>query len=121
MISTAQSPLEECIAALGDGTLTADGLREAFAAASAANPADRPRVQSLMYAAAYENTIFAGLAAISIFAEGERLKIAADPAAWPYHSIVDAMRDGWRIVKFPEFVPDESRNYGLGCEFILEK
>ena len=34
------------------------------------------------------------------------------------------MRDGWRIVKFPEMalmVAGEEEAYGLGCEFILEK
>ena len=31
--------------------------------------------------------------------------------------------DGWRVVKFPELalMMDESRTYGLGFEFILER
>ena len=34
-----------------------------------------------------------------------------------------AIRDGWRIIKFPEMalMMVEDRNMGLGCEFVLEK
>jgi hypothetical protein len=33
------------------------------------------------------------------------------------------MAEGWRIVKFPEMalLVDETRTYGFGCDFILEK
>ncbi len=33
------------------------------------------------------------------------------------------MRQGWRVVKFPELalLLDESRSYALGCEFVLER
>ena len=42
---------------------------------------------------------------------------------WPYEKVLDAMRDGWRVVQFPTpaLVPDDSQPTGLGCEFILEK
>ncbi len=42
---------------------------------------------------------------------------------WPYEKVVDALRDGWRIISFPDMALslDENRTYGLGFEFILEK
>ena len=41
----------------------------------------------------------------------------------PYKSGIDAMRDGWRVIKFPEMalMLDGSRTYGLGFDFILER
>ena len=46
-----------------------------------------------------------------------------NPDDWPYQSVLEAVRDGWRIIKFPELalMMDESRTYGLGFEFILER
>lgn len=46
-----------------------------------------------------------------------------EPGEWPYRSVLDAIRDGWRVVQFPNMalMTDESRTYGLGCEFIMEK
>lgn len=111
--------LESCLALLREGQLTEDKLRECFAGAKAADSS--PKVQSLMYAAAYDTNVFSGLVALSIIEAGHRRDIPAQPNQWPYRSVAQAMGDGWRIIKFPDFVPDESRNYGLGCEFILER
>jgi hypothetical protein len=46
-----------------------------------------------------------------------------DPDDWPYQSVQEAIQDGWRVLKFPELalMMDESRTYGLGFEFILER
>ena len=46
-----------------------------------------------------------------------------NPEEWPYKTVLDAILDGWRVIKFPEMVLllDDKRTYGLGCEFILEK
>ena len=108
--------LETCLQLLREGELTEAVLRQAFAAAALPRP-----VQSLMYASAFDTNIFGGLEALSIIECGRPLDIPAERAQWPYHSVADAMRDGWRVIRFPDFVADESRNCGLGCEFILEK
>ena len=49
--------------------------------------------------------------------------VSEDSKDWPYQSVLEAIRDGWRVVQFPNLalLMDESRTYGLGCEFILEK
>lgn len=41
----------------------------------------------------------------------------------PYENVLEAVRDGWRIIKFPELalLVDERRTIGLGCEFVLER
>ena len=54
---------------------------------------------------------------------GEILDPPDNPEDWPYATVSDAIRDGWRVVKFPELalLLDEDKTYGLGCEFILEK
>lgn len=109
--------LDNCIELLQRGELTEEYLRAAFAAVAGEDAGKR---QSLMYANTWDTSVFSGLVAIAIIERGERRDLS-NGAAWPYSSIADAMNDGWRVIKFPDFVPDESRNYGLGCEFILEK
>ena len=54
---------------------------------------------------------------------GEEVEIPREPAEWPYQTVMDALRDGWRIISFPNLalMMDESRTVGLGCEFILER
>ena len=49
--------------------------------------------------------------------------VPRDPEEWPYKTVLEAVNDGWRIIKFPEMalLVDESRSYGLACEFILER
>ena len=75
------------------------------------------------------NTVFMVQGAES-FLNGE---YAADPApagpkptpddGWPYATVIDAIRDGWRVISFPNMALslDENRTYGLGFEFILER
>ena len=46
---------------------------------------------------------------------------------WKEHkgdaTVIDAIRDGWRVISFPNMALslDENRTYGLGFEFILER
>ena len=60
---------------------------------------------------------------MALFVEGEQIEPRADPHEWPYQTVADAIKDGWRVVRFPELalLLNETRNYGLGCEFVLEK
>ena len=54
---------------------------------------------------------------------GQILEGPDDPDEWPYNSVLEAIDDGWRVVKFPEMalLLQEDKTFGLGCEFILEK
>jgi len=114
---THENHLEVCVRLLRGGELTEELLRQSFASAAGQQ---RP-MQSLMYVSSFDTNIFSGLESISIIERGVRVEIPAERSQWPFHSVADAMRDGWRIIKFPDFSPDETRNCGLGCEFILEK
>ena len=60
---------------------------------------------------------------ISLVQGGEVVILPREPHEWPYQTVAEAIKVGWRVVKFPELalLLDESRNYALGCEFILER
>ena len=55
---------------------------------------------------------------------GKRVACLPDPDDWPYQTVLDAVKDGWRIISFPNMsllAMDEKEVYGLGFEFILER
>ena len=60
---------------------------------------------------------------MALVRDGEILEGPPNVEDWPYRSPLEAIRDGWRVIQFPNMalMLDESRTYGLGCEFILEK
>ncbi len=50
---------------------------------------------------------------------------AAGDAVPPYATVLDAMRDGWRVIKYPDLLPPSpGQEYDLSYlefEFVLEK
>ncbi len=58
-----------------------------------------------------------------LIANGEVQTLPANPDEWPYQTVLEAIRDGWRVVQFPNLalMLDNRRSYGLGNEFILER
>ncbi len=80
-------------------------------------------IQDVLYLQAAGTAISSQVLGIALVRGGESVDLPREPAAWPYQSVGEAVKDGWRIVKFPELalLVDETRNYGIGCEFILEK
>ena len=118
MAQTAIQQLEACIEALQKGTLTTERLRQVIEALRRGG-AGR---QDLLYLQASQTSVASQVIGFSLVEGGEVVEQhPGDP--WPYETVLDAMRDGWRIVQFPNLalVPDENRPTGLGCEFILEK
>ena len=55
--------------------------------------------------------------------KGYRAEITADVPEWPYHTVHDALVDGWQIVQFPHLqAPIDDRDLDVvGYEFILQK
>ena len=56
--------------------------------------------------------------------DGQLIEGPADPAAWPYQTVLEAIRDGWRVISFPNMALlaiDETELHGFGFEFILER
>ena len=54
---------------------------------------------------------------------GSVTQIEAEPQAWPYKTVHDAILDGWQVVHFPDQRTsfDDCEIDILGYEFILQK
>ena len=118
MGSTIKNQVETCIDELKRGTLTEKGLRRI------AEIADEVRaMQDIPYLHVAANSPVSEALAMRIVENGEISDGPENPADWPYQTVLEAIRDGWRVVKFPELalMMDESRTYSLGFEFILER
>ena len=80
-------------------------------------------MQDLLYLQTNSTALDAGVLGIRLVVDGQLVNLPEDPAEWPYQSVLEAIRDGWHVVQFPNLalLMDESKTYGLGCEFILER
>lgn len=117
--------VEHCIGQLRRGSLTEDDLQAILDEADQAcedvcAPAFR---QDLLYLQTRSTAIDYPVLGMKILEDGSLSDGPRDPEEWPYKTVLDAVQDGWRIIKFPEMAVllDESRSYGLACEFILER
>lgn len=119
MSSSIRRRLEACIDDLRDGKLTEESLRRVVDSLDD----ERPKRQDLLYLQAGKTSVTSPVVGMAIVQDGEASDGPADPDEWPYQTVLEAMRDGWRIIKFPEMalLMDEEKTYGLGCEFILER
>ena len=96
------------------GTLTEEDLEQALGT---------DRTQRLLYLQCRSTAIDSEVIGMAMVENGELLEGPGNPGDWPYASVGEAMRDGWRILKFPELSLQllEEKTVGFGCEFILEK
>ena len=111
--------VERCIAELRAGELAEASLQSIITALDD-QPAPR---QELLYLQANTTSVTADVVGMLLVQDGEVSEGPADPDKWPYPTVLAAMQDGWRVIQFPNLalMMDESRTYGLGYEFILEK
>jgi len=117
--------VQHCIRQLRRGSLTEDDLQAIL------DDAEQPREdtpapalrQDLLYLQTRSTAIDYPVLGMKILQDGNLSDGPRDPEEWPYKTVLDAIQDGWRIIKFPEMAVllDESRSYGLACEFILER
>lgn len=107
--------IEACIEKLRAGELKEDDLR-----ALLAGPAPR---QSLLYLQLQNTHPGSQALGYALIVGGKTIPAPRDPKDWPYASALDAVRDGWRIISFPNLalLMDPVTPQALGCEFILEK
>jgi len=82
-----------------------------------------PQRQDLLYLQTSGTSLSSGGHGILLVENGQVSEIPSNPDDWPYQSVLEAIKDGWHVIQFPNMalLMDESRTYGLGCEFILEK
>ena len=111
--------LDQGIAELRAGTLqesTLAAIRDEVTAAGRAR-------QDLLYLQAAGTDLHSQVIGMRMVCDGEQSDGPNDPDDWPYQSVLDAIRDGWRIIDFPNLalLLDESRTYAYGAEFVLEK
>jgi len=110
--------LDQAIAELRAGTLqesTLAAIRDELAAGGTR--------QDLLYLQAAGTDLNAEVIGMRVFLDGEMSDGPDDPDDWPYQTVLDAIRDGWRIIDFPNLalLLDASRTYAYGAEFVLEK
>ena len=115
----AQQLVRKCIDELRAGQLTEKRLLE-LEDALAPQPARR---WDLLYLQAAKTSEVSDVVGMRLISNGEVVYPLPEPEDWPYKTVLEAINDGWRVVKFPELalLMDESRTYGLSCEFILER
>ena len=106
------------------GTLMEADLQQALDRLSdGTSDGDSPRHQRLLYLNTGNTGVDSQVLGMSLVENGQILEGPDDVDEWPYNSVLEAMNDGWRAIKFPEMalMLQEDKTFGLGCEFILEK
>jgi len=118
MASSVTQEIENCIDKLRQGQLTEQDLRRVVEVQNGGS-----KRQDLLYLQAKKTLVASEVVGMAIVENDQVSDGPPDPDDWPYQTVLDAVRDGWRIIKFPEMalLLHEERTYGLGCEFILEK
>ena len=111
--------IEDCMEMFSQGRLTEAHLRQILDELS--EPASG--FQDLLYLQTSHTSLDSPAHGMSIVQNGEISQGPQDPDDWPYKTPLQAIQDGWRVIQFPNMalIMDESKSYGLGCEFILEK
>lgn len=111
--------VEKCIEEFRKGELTEASLRGILECLEQTPP----RRQDLLYLQAGNTNVNSGLLGLTLIKNGKVADGLADPKDWPYKTVIEAVRDGWRVIQFPNLalMMDDTRTYGLGCEFILER
>ena len=116
--------VERCIEEFRRGELTEEGLQGVLDSIDRRKERrGRKRRQDLLYLHTRSTSIDYPVLGMRILENGVLWDGPRDPDEWPYKTVLEAVNDGWRIIKFPEMalLLDESRSFGLGCEFILER
>ena len=116
--------VERCIEELRRSELTEEGLQGVLDSIDRRRERKgHKRRQDILYLQTRSTSIDYPVLGMRILENGKLSDGPRDPDEWPYKTVLDAVNDGWRIIKFPEMalLLDESRSFGLACEFILER
>lgn len=116
--------IQEWLDKLRAGTLVEADLQGALDRLGDGTSDDNsPKQQRLLYLNTGNTAVDSQVLGMALVENGQILEGPDDVDEWPYNSVLEAMDDGWRVVKFPEMalLLQEDKTFGLGCEFILEK
>ncbi|MCZ6675859.1 MAG: hypothetical protein O7E52_01290 [Candidatus Poribacteria bacterium] len=110
--------IQQWLDKLRAGMLVEDDLQQALNRSN-----DEAKRQRLLYLHARTTGVDSEILGMALVENGQVLEGPDDPTEWPYNSVLEAIDDGWRVIKFPEMalLLQEDKTFGLGCEFILEK
>ena len=118
MNETSRNQLQHCIALLEQGTLTEADLRD-LASSSSSSAGQR---QELLYLQTATTSVTSEVIGMSLVAGGKVSDGAMDAAEWPYKTVLEAMEEGWRVVRFPVQLPaGHTQDAHITCEFVLER
>lgn len=117
-LANVKQQLENCRRAFIEGTLTEAQICSVLAALDDSLPR-----QQLLFLRTGGTTIDSDVVGMLRLNHGQLEEGPEAPEEWPYQTVVDAIQDGWRVIKFPELslAINETRTYEVGCEFVLEK
>ena len=106
---------------LRQGTLTEADLKQALERLKQGSMSSSN--QRLLYLQTHTTDVESPVLGMSIIDNGKVHEGPDDPDDWPYQTVLEAMNDGWRIVKFPELtLAHLDHDYGgMKWEFILDK
>ena len=116
--------IQEWLDKLRAGTLAEADLQQALDSLNdGASDGGSPKRQRLLYLNTGNTGVDSQVLGMALVENGQILEGPDDVDEWPYNSVIEAMDDGWRVIKFPEMalLLQEDKTFGLGCEFILEK
>ena len=118
MGANAMQLLEECIERLRQGELTEAHLHDLGSAIAT----DRPKQQHLLYLQTATTAVTSEVIGMLMVKDGAVSDGPFDYADWPYKTVLDAISDGWRVIRFPVQLPvGHTQDTHITCEFILEK
>lgn len=109
--------VEQCLEELAQGGVKEASLRAILDAL------DEPPRQQLLFLRVGGLTVSSEVVGMLMLENGEIDEGPLDPDDWPYSTVIEAIQDGWRVIKFPELAlwVDETRTYEVGGEYVLEK
>ncbi len=119
--------IQQWLDKLRAGTLVEEDFQQALNHLSSrscqSSDSDEVKRQRLLYLHTRTTGVDSEVLGMALVENGQVLEGPKDPDEWPYDSVLEAMNDGWRVIKFPEMalLLQEDKTFGLGCEFILEK
>ena len=110
--------LEECIERLRQGNLAEAHLRDLGSAIMT----DSSKQQHLLYLQTATTAVTSEVIGMLMVRDGAVSDGPFDYADWPYKTVLNAINEGWRVIRFPVQLPvGHTQDTHITCEFILEK